>query len=369
MFSRLVRLGRSFARAASVGKLVVLAGLWTTMAPAAFADPAPVSAPTPVPVPNPWTGPLPLVNERPLDAIFLHLAQEDPQALAAGRTRLAVQLDVANDLLVPNVGPNGAVVHEDFETQRLKLAWSRGLGHGLEFQAASNLTARDGGIMDGPLEWYHRLVGVSSDAEDDPVGRNNWPRGVDEMLYTDPQGNGVDAGGAFGVGDTTLVLKQQISRGKFVSSLRAALKLPTGSATNVTGSGGTDVGVALNVRRQIARRWAAFGELAGYRYGPSPLPDASPDGIQGGMGFEWRMGRRTSFVIQNDASSRTITTGNAFADRTPVGGSIGLRIRQSPRRLFWCSLTENGDWVEYHVPYVSNIGPDLTLSAGVEFLR
>jgi len=316
-----------------------------------------------------WAGPLPVVNERPLDAVFLHLPQEDPQSLGSGHQKLAFQLDIANDLLAPNAGPNGAVVHEDFETQRLKVAWSRGLGSGLEFQAGTNLTARDGGILDGPLEWYHHLVGVSSDAEDDPVGRDNWPRGLDEMTYTDPQGNGVDDGGAFGLGDTTLVLKQQLSRGKFVSSLRAGLKLPTGSATNVTGSGGADVGLALNVRRQIARRWAAFGEFADYRYGHSPLPDASPDGIQGGMGLEWRIGRRTSFVIQNDASDRTITTGNAFADHTPVGGSLGLRFRQSPHRLLWCSMTENGDWVEYHVPYLSNIGPDLTLSAGVELLR
>ena len=52
-----------------------------------------------------WQGPLPVENERPLQSLFLHFSAENPDVLPRGAKRLGLQLDIANNLLIPTPGP------------------------------------------------------------------------------------------------------------------------------------------------------------------------------------------------------------------------------------------------------------------------
>jgi len=317
---------------------------------------------------NRWSGPLPVQNQRPFQSAFLHFEPTTPDVLPRGKQSYGLAFHVANNLLIPNPS-NGASAEEDFETGRAELSYSRGIGKRLEIGARTSVLVRDGGALDGFISAYHRLFGLAGNGPDNPRGRDSIPRGRDVLFFQDGRGNGVNQGGAFGLGDTTLEARRALSSGRFASALRGGIKFPTASGRKVLGSGGTDFGIGLDARRDFGSRFALFGDVGAFVYGGSSLPNSSKSGAQAGLGFELRAGHRDGFVAQIDAQARTVRTGNAFADRIPVQASVGYQRRLSERKTFFVSFTENGDYVNYHAPFLSNIGPDLTFSAGLQWRR
>ena len=314
-----------------------------------------------------WNGPLPAENARPLNQIFLHLPPTNPDVLAKNQSALGVQLDIANNLLIP-AATAGASVEEDFGTQRLMLNYRRGLGRDLETRLDAQLVARNGGVLDGFIQNYHDLFGLEGNGEDVPFGRGNIAKGRSVFAFSDASGRGVNEGDAFGLGDTTLSLQRQLSRGKFASAARLGIKLPTGSGSKILGSGGFDGGLGLDARYQFARNWSLFGSAGVYVYGGADVPGAKNSGLSGGLGLERRVGKGQSIVAQIDAQSRVVTTGNAFADRTPVIASVGYK-RQWKSGALWAFFSENGDYTNYNAPFFGNIAPDLTFRFGYEFRR
>ena len=281
-----------------------------------------------------------------------------------------MQLDIANNLLIPVTGPNGASVTEDFETQRLKVSWSKGFGRDMEYGIGANLTARNGGFLDSTVEVVHKLFNTRGDGFSSPVGRDNLPRGRSILAFQNAAGQGINEGSAFGLGDTKLWLKKQLSRNnKFSSAATIALKLPTGSEGHVTGSGGFDAGVSLDARYAIARKFALFGNLGAAKYGNSSIPGAEDNGFWGAVGYEWKVGRRDSVVGQINYAKSAVTTNNEFADRRPVIASIGYKKQLNQKSAYWLAIGENGDYRNYKTPWLFNIGPDVTLSFGYEFKR
>ena len=166
-----------------------------------------------------WNGPLPAENSRPLNQIFLHLPPQNPDVLAKNQSALGIQLDIANNLLIPNADAGGTV-EEDFETQRLMVGYRRGLGRGLEARVDAQLIARNGGFEDAPIDAYHRLFGIKANGQDQPQGRFNIPRNRSILAFQNANGTGINEGTAFGLGDTTLSLQRQLSYGKFASAAR-----------------------------------------------------------------------------------------------------------------------------------------------------
>jgi len=59
----------------------------------------------------------------------------------------------------------------------------------------------------------------------------------------------------------------------------------------------------------------------------------------------------------------------AFADRAPVIVSVGLKHDVGRDKRLWACFSENGDYVNYHAPFLGNIGPDYSLSVGFELRR
>lgn len=305
-----------------------------------------------------FRGPIPAENARPLQAVFFHFRPESPETLAPKSQKYGVQLDLANNLLIPSVGPNGEIVEEDFETQRLLLSYRKGWKNGWEFGGDAQIVARNGGILDAPIDLYHDLLGLGGD---------NRGRGRSVFRFRDAKGNGINAGSELGLGDVSLQLKKQLSDGRFASAARVAAKIPTGSAGKILGSGGADFGAAIDARFAISNRIALFGYGALLQFGDADvIPNARKSGAQDGLSLEYR-GRRGSFLAQTDAASRVVKTGNGFADRTPVIVSVGYKRPMGENRTFWASFSENGDYTNFGAPFFGNIEPDLTLSFGLEW--
>ena len=317
---------------------------------------------------NSWSGPLPVRNERPFQSAFLHFEPLSPDVLEHGQGSYGLAFHIANNLLIPR-DSNGSQVEEDFETGRAELHFSRGLGHQTEVSARVNFLVRDAGSLDNFLSFYHHIFGLPGNGPDNPAGRDNIPRGRDILRFQDAQGNGVNQGGAYGFGDTVLEARRALSNGGFASTLRLGLKIPTGNGARLLGSGGLDAGIGLDARRDFGSRFALFGDAGAFVYGGSKIPNSSRSGAQAGLGFELRAGNRDSFIAQIDAQTRTVRTGNSFADRVPVLASVGYKRLLSRRKTLFVSFSENGDYVNYHAPFLSNIGPDLTLSVGLQVRR
>ena len=101
-------------------------------------------------------GPIPIRNGRAFNQLALQFAPESPVVLRAGDSRLGVQVDLFNNLLVPS--PRGAVVREDYEEQRLTVSWREGIGRETEVEVFLPVRYRNGGFMDQLLRVWHRLL-------------------------------------------------------------------------------------------------------------------------------------------------------------------------------------------------------------------
>jgi hypothetical protein len=314
-----------------------------------------------------FLGPLQIRDARPYDSIFLQFYPENPRPLDKGKTSTEIQLDVANNLLIP--APSGHIqVTEDFETQRLQLFMRRGLGHGNEGELIVPLIWRDGGFMDGILSIWHHLFGIAADGEDIPAGRDFYTQYRSDLSLTDSAGREIiHQGNAFGLGDTTLQWKHALLvQNKQVYSLRCALKIPTGNAHLLLGSGAVDMGLFMDGSWQLGRDIHIILGGGGILTGAGSIPHREPTAAQGLLDIEYHPNSRDSYLWQIDAQGTPVRTYQPFADRAQVTATFGYKRKLFSKMILNLSFSENGDIHNYTLPFISNIGPDFSIASGIE---
>ena len=300
---------------------------------------------------------------------------ETADVLPARFNAYGLQLDLINNLLVPVVKRNGgqldAIVHEDNEYQRLMFQWRRGLGQHTELAVYAPLEWRNGGFLDGILSAYHHLIGVPGSGIDDPPGRDYWPQYQSRLELTDPTGRVlVNQGNAFGLGEVNVTLKHNFLRtgGRSALALRGGIKLPTGNPTLLLGSGSFDIGLSFDARYSLGRDIIVYANVGGVLMGrATQVPGAQPNMVQTLAALEYRANNRDSFVLQLDGSTRAVRAGNRFADNWNGTATFGYKRVLDRHYLLSVSFSENGDIHNYLLPAFSNVGPDITFSAGLEW--
>ncbi len=317
-------------------------------------------------------GPIPVRNRRPYNLLFLQFTPETGDILLRHAERFDLQLDAANNLLIPSPS-QGATIVEDNEVQRLGFTWRRGIGHGVEVGVESALLWRNGGFMDPLLSAYHGLFGLQGNGPDNPAGRDAYPQYRSLLLLKDAQGNTlVDQGNAFGLGETTLTVKRSLIpvQRRSALALRFGLKLPTGNPALLLGSGSVDAGLSLDLRYSVGREIDLYANVGGVAMGRAVrVPGAQPSMIQGFAGIEYHPNHRDSFVLQVDGSSLVVRTGSSFADRVGTTATFGYKRLLDRSHVLTLSFSENGDIHNYTLPYFSDIGPDFTVTVGLEWRR
>ncbi len=68
-----------------------------------------------------------------------------------------------------------------------------------------------------------------------------------------------------------------------------------------------------------------------------------------------------------DGNTRVVRTGNRFADGWQSTATFGYHRVLDRHHLLTLSFSENGDIHNYTLPAFSNIGPDFSVSAGVQW--
>jgi hypothetical protein len=273
----------------------------------------------------------------------------DPRGglLAPGERSVTLSLSAANNLRFE--GP----VREDQETQRFALRYRRGVGRG-EWAVEVPFLARNGGFMDPLIEGYHSLIGIHNFRGTIPFGR------VEEQL-----GESGRFGETAGLGDIVGSYSKPIGPQMFWT---VALKLPTGNAGGLLGSGGVDLGAAFYANWKLGPRWRLFGQAGLVLQGrPARLKGARSIIDQESLAIAYRVNTRDSWTFQWQSEPSAIETGRQFTDGPHRQLSLGYTRRMSDRDTLQLYFNEDGDFLNFKVPELVNIAPDFAI--GVNWTR
>ncbi len=298
-------------------------------------------------------------NQSPVIQIFGLPSIGNPHVLPTRKTDVRVMLDLANSF-VEDQNPRESILL-DGESARFTLDARYGISRRWEVGIAVPYIFQSGGFLDNFIIDYHHTFGFPQGGRDQ-APRNRllyrYRRDGRELLKIDEASNGI--------GDLQLTSGYQLyespTKPSRAVALRMALKLPTGDANQLHGSGSTDASLWLvagddypvavghftifgaagvlgmtegTVFSDQQRNWVGFGSLGG---GWSPLP---------WLAFKIQANAHTSFyqgsaLRELNSSSIQLTIGGtlAFSERISldVGVTEDLIVHTSPDVVFHLAL-------------------------------
>jgi hypothetical protein len=203
--------------------------------------------------------PYPTTNQSVLAQLYGLPTLGSARTLAPGRYEIGATFDIANQQLVENRGIEELLL--DGESRRLTLSWRYATTAG-EWGIDIPYVSFDSGSLDDFIERWHDTFGL-------PQGnRKSMPsnqfayayrrNGVDRLRVTQPSG---------GLGDIRLRAAWPMSDAEALSdlALRTSVKLPTGEASSLHGSGAADAALWISAAcgRANCRGDATWNAAAG----------------------------------------------------------------------------------------------------------
>jgi hypothetical protein len=185
---------------------------------------------------EPW---LPLRNHNPFLQVFGLPAFETTVAVSNGETAVHVDFDMANHAEENSTAAESITI--DGESYYLTLAARYGLSDKFVLGVDIPFVGHAGGFMDAPIENWHDLWGMSN-------SKREGPRNELEFRYDNQQSGSYQlVSGGFGLGDIRLnaamPFYKSAEHGR-EAGIRVGLKLPTGDANELRGSGAVDYSIA-----------------------------------------------------------------------------------------------------------------------------
>lgn len=188
--------------------------------------------------PEPWPA---VRSHNPFLQIFGLSAFEAGSPVAAGETRYAIDLDVANHADSSSTPTELAVL--DGESYYLTLRLRHGISTRLVLGVDIPFVSHSGGFLDAPIEHWHDLFGLSN-------SQRSGPRDQLEFRYASSELASFELDSpSRGIGDIRLnatfpLFGEQPGAARQLG-MRAGLKLPTGDADELLGSGAPDYSLAI----------------------------------------------------------------------------------------------------------------------------
>lgn len=195
--------------------------------------------------------PLSISNQNPFIQIFGLPATQTARLLPPGGSAAGVTFDLANNSTI-NKQAGVDEITLDGESYRLSLSLRRTMSNGIELGAELPLVGHHGGVMDNFIEGWHDTFGLTNSQ------RNQSPSNTLKYEY---RHNGVVVMGFSesnnGVGDLRLFAARELYHTpEEALSLHATLKLPTGDADQLHGSGAADLALsAAHMKERWLSRW------------------------------------------------------------------------------------------------------------------
>lgn len=252
-----------------------------------------------------------------------------------GETRLELGADLVSNFTAGSHGASAAFY--DGETG----VFSARLRHRFdlwELGVEVPWVAHYGGEFDGFIDGFHRLFGFNEG------GRDLAPRDqIDYFVQHDGEVAVDFQQPRSGLGDVRLMAGRQLySGGVRALTVRSELKLATGEAENLTGSGGTDVSVWLEAADcgvLSSLRTTITAGVGVVRLGDGDVLTDQQQRIVpvGHVGLAYRYSDSLVLLAQVDSHSQLIDTDIDQIGGAAVQGTIGLRYRLESG--FWLDLS------------------------------
>lgn len=297
-------------------------------------------------------GPITTRNGRVLSLPFLRFSPRS-DFLSKGQESLETSIQVINDVRRDPRNVNlPSVLEEDHETQRLAFLYSRGLSEDLELSVELPLLSRNGGFLDPIIHWWHQtILGPQERVRDNlPFGRT----------FVRVPGVG-DFGAASGVGDVSVYARKRISP-RMIASV--GVKIPTGNASDLLGSGAFDAGVNLEYRTMLGRKFqldASAGVVVQGR--PTVLRRARTLVDQESLALTYLYTSRDSWIVQWQSEAAPVST-TSIANGAHRMLTFGYQRKLSVSERLDLYFSEDHDLVPGAAILV-NTAPDFTI--GIRF--
>lgn len=263
----------------------------------------------------------------------------------AGKGGFSASLDWTNDYTSSAEGNEAIVL--DAETLHLRLRGAANWG-GWLVSATLPLISHDEGVLDSSIDSWHDFTGLPTGGREDAPQDRFLVRYVrDGQLLLDFD----DADNADGIGDMTL----SIGRAFDDTLVRFELKLPTGEAESLTGSGGTAGSILVESTRQLSPAWHSYGGIAVTALaGGDWLPSLQRNIVGSALaGFGAALSDSVAAKLQFNAHSPLYEDSELDQlRRTAVVVTTGLTWAVSPSCMLDVALAEN---------LTSRVAPDVGL--------
>lgn len=219
-----------------------------------------------------------------------------PSRVADG---LTTRMDVywGSTALMQESGNEALLV--DAETREARFTLQGALSERLSWQVQLPYRYTGGGNLDGFIDGWHDFFGLSEGA------RSTLPSDQIDIAYTRAGVRKLDIGSSRnGPADVQAALGYQVHNSTDSAMMTwLTVKLPTGDADKLNGSGATDVSLLFTGRQRLNERWSAFGQVAATYLGEGDLPpDQQRSVVWSGMaGVSVQAWRGLSLKAQVDA--------------------------------------------------------------------
>lgn len=249
--------------------------------------------------------PFPTRDQNPLLAGFGLPVPVPARIPDAGEGSFAVDLNWGSTATIQFSDDEALIV--DAETRAAQLTLRRGLTDRIALQLRLPYRYTGGGTLDGFIDNWHDTFGLS----DGP--RNQLPQDDINIVHARAGTRliGVDSS-LTGIGDVSLDLGYALKSAPSSSaSAWLSVKLPTGDADKLNGSGAIDVSAVIAGERQLGKRWSMFGQAGVSWLGEGDLlPDRQHSAVWSGLaGMRWQAFRGLGLKLQIDAHSAAFDNG------------------------------------------------------------
>ena len=282
------------------------------------------------------TEPLRTRNLSPIVAIFGLPTWET--GLEAGSGEFAVAGEMASYFRASARGQEQLIL--DGETWRAGFFYKHGFAESWTFGVEVSLVRQSGGVLDDVVDGWHALFNL-------PDGnRNRLPEGQLNFIYNE---GGVNAftisDSSNGFGDTQISVARMVGGDSGVL-LRAIVKLPTGDANMLAGSGATDLSMTVLRRRLTSWRTHQLG----YYWGLGVMKLGDPEFIAtrsedwvglGVLGGSWQPFPNVGLKAQLDYHSRFYDSALFELGQDSIQASIGGWWALDARRTLHFPLSED----------------------------
>lgn len=242
--------------------------------------------------------PFPTRDLNPLLAGF-GLPSALPARFAGESWSVATDLNWASTSLLQSADGEGLIV--DAETREARVTIGRAWASGLAAQLELPYRYTGGGVLDQAIDSWHELFNLPEGA------RSTMPADRVRIAYQREGATLIDIDSSTaGLADVSLDFGYSLHATPAAAvAAWLMVKLPTGEADRLTGSGATDVSLAISGELQLGESWSVFGQAAVAWLGEGDrLPEQQRDVVWTGFaGVGWRAWRGLQLKAQLDAHS------------------------------------------------------------------